>query len=233
MTATVDHAGLMDRVYRHQRHFYDATRKYYLLGRDEMLAGLNVPRDGTVLEIGCGTGRNLVMAARQYPSARLFGVDISKEMLRTSGRAVARSGLAGRTRLALADASGFDPQKSFGRTHFDRIYLSYAVSMIPGWEQVVESALGCLAPGGELHIVDFGDLAGLPGWSRNALYAWLRWYHVTPRRALFASCTALASQRGFQCEQHQLYRGYSWIVVIRRPDRMLQTASIDLVPEAA
>lgn len=26
----IDHASLMDRVYRRQRHFYDATRKYYL-----------------------------------------------------------------------------------------------------------------------------------------------------------------------------------------------------------
>lgn len=40
----VDHANLMDRIYRRQRHFYDATRKYYLLGRDPMIAGLAVPK---------------------------------------------------------------------------------------------------------------------------------------------------------------------------------------------
>ena len=28
-------AGLMDRMYRFQRHIYDATRKFYLLGRDD------------------------------------------------------------------------------------------------------------------------------------------------------------------------------------------------------
>ena len=28
------HAGHMDAIYRSQRHFYDLTRKYYLLGRD-------------------------------------------------------------------------------------------------------------------------------------------------------------------------------------------------------
>ncbi len=33
----IDHATLMDRVYKRQRHFYDATRKYYLLGRDPMI----------------------------------------------------------------------------------------------------------------------------------------------------------------------------------------------------
>ena len=65
----LDHAGLMDRVYRRQRHVYDASRKYYLVGRDEMLARLNVPATGSVLEIGCGTGRNLVKAAGLYPRA--------------------------------------------------------------------------------------------------------------------------------------------------------------------
>ena len=29
-----DAAALMDRMYRHQRHIYDLTRKFYLLGRD-------------------------------------------------------------------------------------------------------------------------------------------------------------------------------------------------------
>ena len=39
--ADIDHAGLMDKVYRQQRHIYDLTRRYYLLGRDTMIAGLD------------------------------------------------------------------------------------------------------------------------------------------------------------------------------------------------
>ncbi|RUV53463.1 SAM-dependent methyltransferase, partial [Mesorhizobium sp. M5C.F.Ca.IN.020.14.1.1] len=31
------HAELMDGVYRWQRHIYDLTRKYYLLGRDRLI----------------------------------------------------------------------------------------------------------------------------------------------------------------------------------------------------
>src|SRR5690242_4413087 len=33
-------AELMDRLYRRQRHVYDATRKYYLLGRDRLIVRL-------------------------------------------------------------------------------------------------------------------------------------------------------------------------------------------------
>ena len=42
------HAEAMDAIYRTQRHIYDLTRKYYLLGRDRLIADLAPPRGGTV-----------------------------------------------------------------------------------------------------------------------------------------------------------------------------------------
>ncbi len=49
-----DATRLMDGIYRYQRHIYDITRKYYLLGRDALIKELEAPNGGTVLEIGCG-----------------------------------------------------------------------------------------------------------------------------------------------------------------------------------
>lgn len=224
MNGRISHAQLMDRVYRHQRHFYDATRKYYLVGRDPMIRDLNVPANGTVLEIGCGTGRNLVHVGRQYPTVRLFGIDISAEMLRTASASIARAGMTERTRLAVADATTFDPPKVFQRASFDRIYISYAVSMITAWEAVIDAAVQRLAPGGELHIVDFGDLRDRPSWNRSALYTWLRWYHVTPRNDLFEITGAIAARHGCSAEAVPLYKGFAWIAKIRRPDRAMKAA---------
>jgi len=51
---------------------------------------------------------------------------------------------------------------------------------------VLESARARLAPGGELHVVDFGGQAGLPRWFRAMLRRWLALFHVTPRDALEA-----------------------------------------------
>ncbi|KAB2875016.1 MAG: class I SAM-dependent methyltransferase, partial [Pseudorhodoplanes sp.] len=84
----------MDRIYRHQRHIYDVTRRFFLLGRDAALRELQPPRPGAVLEIGCGTGRNLIAAARRYPQALFCGIDISNEMLKSCRRSVARAGLS-------------------------------------------------------------------------------------------------------------------------------------------
>ena len=52
---TLTAAIQMDRMYRNQRLIYDATRAYYLLGRDQMLRGLGAGPGDKVLEVGCGT----------------------------------------------------------------------------------------------------------------------------------------------------------------------------------
>ncbi|TIW71380.1 MAG: class I SAM-dependent methyltransferase, partial [Mesorhizobium sp.] len=178
------HAELMDGVYRWQRHIYDLTRKYYLLGRDRLISGLDVPPGGTVLELGCGTGRNIILAACRYPEARFFGLDISAEMLETASAAIARENLSGRVALARGDATDFDAGALFGVARFDRVFVSYSLSMIPGWEKTVSEALAALAPGGSLHVVDFGQQEGLPRWFRALLRGWLKKFHVTPRETL-------------------------------------------------
>lgn len=203
------HGGLMDGVYRYQRHIYDLTRKYYLLGRDGLIADLAPPPGGTVLEIGCGTGRNLIAAGNAWPGARLYGVDISEAMLETARASVAKVGMTGRVVLAQGDACDFDPQALFGHSTFDRVFISYALSMIPAWEAALRQAARCVSPGGRLEVVDFGQQEGLPAIWKRALFGWLGQFHVSPRRNMNAAVEAVARDRGGRCENRSLYRGYT------------------------
>ncbi|SDA85845.1 class I SAM-dependent methyltransferase [Mesorhizobium qingshengii] len=211
------HAELMDGVYRWQRHIYDLTRKYYLLGRDRLIDGLDVPVGGTVLELGCGTGRNIVLAARRYPDARFFGLDISAEMLETASTAIAREGLVDRVTLAQGDATAFDAKALFGRVGFDRVFVSYSLSMIPGWEKTVSAALAALSPGGSLHVVDFGQQEGLPRWFRTLLRGWLRKFHVAPRSTLREVLESESRRTAASFRFRTLYRGYAWLGVVALP----------------
>ena len=207
------HAELMDGVYRWQRHIYDLTRKYYLLGRDQLIQALAPPRNGTVLEIGCGTGRNLASVRRRYPHARLFGLDISDAMLATA-RAQSH-GLD--ITYAKADAAAFDPQQLFGVEKFDRIFISYALSMIPPWQAVLLEASRMLAPGGELHVVDFGQQERLPRLFRACLRRWLAWFHVTPRAGLGEKLEEAARAEGASVQFTALKGGYAWLFAMRKP----------------
>ena len=204
-----DHAEQMDGVYRRQRHIYDLTRKYYLLGRDRLIAGLDVPLGATVLELGCGTGRNLVLAARRYPQARLYGLDISAGMLKTANASIERHGFAARVMLAPGDATDFDAQALFGTPRFDRVFVSYALSMIPDWQRTVAQALAVLEPGGSLHVVDFGRQERLPPWSGRILRAWLARFHVSPRDSLREVLESECARAGASLSFQTLYRGYA------------------------
>jgi S-adenosylmethionine-diacylgycerolhomoserine-N-methlytransferase len=206
----------MDGIYRYQRYVYDATRKYYLLGRDKLLDELRPPAGGTILEIGCGTGRNLVLAARRYPSARLYGFDISTEMLKTARASIERAGCADRILVAEGDASDFDAQAMYGIARFDRVFISYSLSMIPSWREVLAPSLEAVVPGGRLHIVDFGQQSGWPGWFRAALFAWLAKFSVSPRADLEDTLRHAASEAGATLEFQRLYRGYADYAVLTR-----------------
>jgi S-adenosylmethionine-diacylgycerolhomoserine-N-methlytransferase len=207
---------LMNRIYRHQRYVYNATRKYYLLGRDRLIADIGACDGEHVLEIGCGTGRNLIVAARTYPGAFCYGIDLSTEMLDSAARAISRAGLASRVRVAHADATGFDPAQLFGTDQFERIFISYSLSMIPRWQSVVDTAMSHLAPGGELRIIDFGGQERLPAAFRRLLWRWLRAFHVTPRDDLEAVLKARAAAAGAAMTFARPYRGYAQYAVLSR-----------------
>lgn len=210
------HGQLMDSIYRQQRHIYDATRKYYLLGRDRLIDELDAPAGGRVLEVGCGTGRNLVLAARRHPAATFYGFDISQMMLEKASQNIARAGLRDRIHLAEGDATDFSPQALFGVSSFDRVFLSYTLSMIPDWQSVIRAAHAATAPGGRMLIVDFGDCADLPGFFKRGLGAWLARFHVHPRTELEAELRALSARTGDRLTFERPFRSYAQFAVIER-----------------
>ncbi len=201
----------MDRIYRWQRPIYDLTRKYYLLGRDRLVDELDCRPGMAVLEIGCGTGRNLALVRRRWTGTRLHGLDISAEMLREARRKLGHTGT-----LALGDATAFDTVQLFGRSGFERVMLSYAISMIPEWEAALHQAASTLSPGGSLHVVDFGDCAGLPRPLRALLKGWLSRFHVSPRLDLGEVAARVADELGLTLERRRGPLGYYQLVRLSR-----------------
>lgn len=98
------HQERMDRRYRYQRHVFDLSRKLILFGRDRAIAALRLGDARSVLEIGCGTGRNLKRMADAHPALRLTGIDISDEMLKSARAKFARAQLDQRVTLLHGDA---------------------------------------------------------------------------------------------------------------------------------
>lgn len=181
----MDHALRMDRLYRQQRHFYDLTRKYFLFGRDRLVREMDLRPGDQVLEVGCGTARNLEQLARRHPDVRLYGLDASREMLATARRRVARLRLDEPIRLAHGYAEQLDARRTFGLAMpFDAVFFSYALSMMPQWLAALDAALANLRPGRTLYAVDFWDQGAWPRWFQRLLAGWLELFHVRHRPEL-------------------------------------------------
>ena len=141
--------------YRWHALIYDATRWSFLFGRTGILrevAKLATPK--RILEVGCGTGKNLVTLSRIFPQAQITGIDLSETMLDVARRKAAP--LGERIQL-LHGAYGAAKTGEDGAT-YDLILFSYALSMFnPGFEAAIATAHRDLAPGGHVAVVDFHD----------------------------------------------------------------------------
>lgn len=206
----------MDRMYRYQRHFYDLTRKYYLLGRDRLLQQMEIKPDEHVLEVGCGTGRNLKILATHHPESRFYGLDASSVMLDSARAKLERANLTNVVlRRALAEDFAFDDTLGLD-TPFDKIFFSYSISMIPTWRDAIEKALKNLKPGGKIFIVDFYDHAELPTPFREFLQWWLGKFHVQYWSDLIPFLEKLESERRVKLTVTPLFRRYSFLASLTK-----------------
>ncbi len=208
----------MDRIYRHQRYFYDLTRKYYLLGRDRLIAQMDVQAGENVLEVGCGTGRNLIILAKKHRNTTFFGLDASSAMLKTAQTKIDAENLKN-IRLKNALADDFDYEKTFNlEKPFDTIFFSYSISMIPTWKKTIANALVNLKSGGSFYIVDFYDQKEMPAWFTRILKSWLKQFHVEFRSDLLPYLEDLAKQGSGKIEIVPIARRYAFIAKFQKND---------------
>lgn len=208
----MQHARKMNAIYEYQRYIYDWTRKFFLLGRDDLLETMSVQQGDQVLEMGCGTARNLIKLARLRSGVHLYGLDASSEMLKSAQRNLRKAGQVERIRLVEALAEELDYRQMFAlREPFDTIFFSYALSMIPTWQDSINTALENLKPGHPLYIVDFWDQQGLPRWFRVLLQKWIGLFSVEHRPELIQYLQKLEAEGKGRLELSAVRKRYAYI----------------------
>ena len=148
---------------------YDWLTPLYLLGnedrlRRETIGSLHLQRGQTVLEIGCGTGRNFQLILERIGiGGKLVGVDYTFAMLERARERVERRGWKN-VELIQGDAS---------RLHlgykFDAALCTLAIGVIPDPDGALERMVAHVKPGGRLAIGDARRSTRRYGW----LFNWL------------------------------------------------------------
>jgi 2-polyprenyl-3-methyl-5-hydroxy-6-metoxy-1,4-benzoquinol methylase len=130
---------------------------------------------GRILDMGCGAGRNLILAANMGYAP--VGVDSSPESLRVARKAVKERGLASVVTLINKDLTKLR-KGELGK--FDYVILQEIIEHVPNWQKLIDYAYSALVPGGKILITTPHD----PGqWNHFDEYAGhIRRYRVNEVR---------------------------------------------------
>ena len=124
-----------------------------------LLDSLSLRGDERILDLGCGRGAVLLMAAQHLSTGRAVGVDLwrSADQSGNSAEATRRNavaeGVADRIELHTGDMTALP----FEDNTFDAVVSSLAIHNIPGRagrEKAIDEAVRVLRPGGRLLIAD-------------------------------------------------------------------------------
>lgn len=144
-------------LYRRRAGHYDVTANlYYLIGfreqayRRKAVESLDLQRGDTVVEIGSGTGLNFsLLHDRVGPEGRIIGVDLTDAMLEQAEKRVKRKGWLN-VELTQGDAANFKfPEKA------DGILSTFAITLMPEFDKVIQAGCMSLSPGKKWVVLDF------------------------------------------------------------------------------
>ncbi len=156
-------------LYRRRAANYDLSAKfYYLIGFREFkyrklaVQQLRLKTGDTVVEIGCGTGLNFSLLVTSVgPEGRVIGVDLTDKMLAQARARVVKNNWTN-VELVQSDASAYPfPDKVNG------IISTFAITLIPGYEEIIRRGSEALAPQGRMVIADLRKPDRWPTWIVN------------------------------------------------------------------
>ncbi len=143
-------------LYQKRARRYDFSAKLYcLIGfrewkfRKKAVAGLNLERGDTVVEIGCGTGLNFPLLQEAVgPQGKIIGVDLTDRMLTQARKRIEREGWS-KVELVQADAASFEFPSGI-----DGIISTGALMFIPEFDEVIKRGAAALSPGKRWVVAD-------------------------------------------------------------------------------
>ena len=153
-------------LYRKRAANYDwAANLYYLIGLREYkyrklaVRQLRLKPGDTVIEIGCGTGLNFPLLVRAVgPTGKVIGVDLTDKMLEQARTRVTKHNWTN-VELVHMDAS-----KYLFPTGVNSIISTFAITLIPDYDEIIRRGAAALAPGGRMVIVDLRKPDRWPLW---------------------------------------------------------------------
>ncbi len=121
--------------------------------RQQLLKGIEAARPSRLLDLGCGTGSLAIMAAARHPDWTVIGVDADPAILTIAARKARRAGAT----VEFVNARAQDP--GLVNATVDVVVSSLLFHHLDdaGKHAAFAQCLRLLRPGGEMHLLDWGE----------------------------------------------------------------------------
>jgi demethylmenaquinone methyltransferase/2-methoxy-6-polyprenyl-1,4-benzoquinol methylase len=168
-------------LYQKRAENYDISANlYYFIGfreyafRKKAVQALNLKPGDTVLEIACGTGLNFPLIQKKIGSnGKIIGLDITDKMLEKAQQRITLNGWSN-VDLVKSDAAEFSFPKNL-----NGILSTFAITLIPEYEQIIKDGSKALACGGRFAILDFKKPKNRPAWLTKLLALSMKPFGIT------------------------------------------------------
>lgn len=167
------------------------------------MAKKEFPSIRNILEIGCGTGQNLVWLHTAFPNALITGLELSPDMLNK-----ARSKkILQNSKINFIDGDLLSTPNPPGNQ--DLIVLSYILTMVPKIrKEILQRASDLLSAEGALLVIDFHDS------NHRYFRSWMRKNHVEMGRDLLDEFENSDLQTQFSKVQKAYFGLWSYFIYI-------------------
>ena len=143
-------------MFDHIAFRYDFLNRFLSAGTDirwrkKAIAQLASLQPQSILDVATGTGDMAIMMARQFPAAKIIGIDISEGMLEKGREKLLKANLGGRVNLQSGDSETIN----YPPASFDAVSVAFGVRNFENLEKGLREIYRVLIPGGKLIILEF------------------------------------------------------------------------------
>ena len=156
----------LQKLYRQRAKNYDLSANlYYLIGfreakyRKLAISTLDLSEANTVVEIGCGTGLNFGYVLDYIGDrGKLIGIDLTDAMLERAKERVKKNNWDN-VELIRVDAAEYTLPRDI-----NAVYSTFALTLVPEYEEIISNIEKSLQVGGRLVILDLKKPGKWPLW---------------------------------------------------------------------
>lgn len=163
-------------------HYHCLTRWYDPVMRSvfpesqitgQLINQANIQPGQLVLDIGCGTATHTVRVKQAQPKAIVHGLDIDPQVLQIAQQKIEKNNIE----LFLKQGSAIVlPYSDQGFDHIISSLLLHHLTDLDK-QQMLHEAFRVLKPGGQLHLIDFGQPLDISMWMISLIVRWFEEIH--------------------------------------------------------